>query len=1615
MYTVNYPASTDGLAPWQSRMSTPAKKIEICQTPFSVPSDGISFSIVDKDKSATVLSGNVPAIGFYEPSPGAFLGMSAENSNDYVITYSGYFIPPEPGNYTFYFAAIGKVRMKLGGSYLRIANAKEAGGWYDLTDMPELAYTTTSSLSGNNTGQNISSAVQFVIEYWKTGFDAAFVAMFKNDKNYQVPIPISAGVANDSSALKSYSELPLISDISIDVAERKASEMVFTVPLISKSSGERGYYYDEALDAFVYSGDSSIFIKAKRLIRGYVGYGSTLTKQFVGRVIDFKISRSKNSADMLVVTCHDFMEMLKESLTLSYPDWLDYAMCGYLSDDSMKNAGVIVSGTTKPPAWDYFPLHKVVTCMLFRGGIDATLMQGRYWKQFSGSGVADTTALIPDYGIILDGNIYYSGTVIINEEDKKNDFNWPGDTGESVLDSLLKILDNFGLSLGFLGYYDGAPTIIAPNSPSSVTSGRSLANSVSPSLATFGAYSSGWAVPSQSYESSAIVSSQEGDVGQRVVSGAGPEGANAINITSPTDTLLLGSTSGGLGSWMTVYKGNKYTFGIYAKNLDSKPMSARLRVATEAHPDKESGDWLHPWNNIEIGEIVGDWKQYSVTLTAANTERMLPFVKFDSSGDVLVSQAAISPGATPQTYLASESSGGWIVKAASNAIGGEFQETSKSGAFLEAVVSGSRIEIIVAKGPDGGPQDGGPTCSYQVKRESDGSVVIPETDLNLFYAPYFSDDYPFGANYVNNGSFESGLDGWTKKGLSGDISLSATDAKPYDSGSSLWYDSKAGASGEIYQDIQTVEGNAYLFSAMSFRTLFTAGSLVKARISYGASIIKESNLPLDEEEWLTSSLSFTAKGATTRISFIFSGAVQGYVDKVKVECTSTPASSNSSIRCYYDGVDQSGSNPCVITIKSLPSGSALQSDTYRVRITSKTNYYKTRIDAIRAYAINYDAPEDEFVSGPHSGARGSLNSYEVVSTSSDMRNDCIVVGGRYTTSVADESRGEVPTDMADAYYFARAVDPESLYKKSARNYLGFPSQTIVVEPELKSTRRAEHISKMVVGRYGMLSNKVDIVTTGYPNMSVFSCIALVDTTKGTIPNNLYWVTGYRHTLRDGYFITSVNVTSSPPWTPYIPKYKPVGDDVDSMIRDVSIVNEANPRIPMDPDNPYDPYLSESRKYIRVQFDLLIDCHLRVEVIDKFSNVTVAVLTDPTASKENDGYAKYEAGRIELRWDGVNSFKLAGGRSYNENEGENHNKEKIGSGYYVVEHCKDGDWFKNDDGKSFGRFYVVISVKDMATLFPYKYSTDVSGQQSYIYTKRGPTTEYNVSYGSKIDSNNQYASSPPEFVPSAGMEVSLSCLTKDRKLYQAGIEANLMVSFAVVTKTTGSFSWWVGSSYQQKKVAVGVTMLNGNNFSEGQNNAESRSFLESITLIDGKSLKQYSGILRIENIFSFDSINWGFYIDKIVEKAGSTELAKQYKNAWTRSSRISDSGSETKQYYVCPAVRFVTVCTDKSGRIRKFCHYAFWRPAHSAGEPLDRIRISGSSVGWYNKPEMNIQYTTDVYQSDAEWGNCKEFVAFEFFQKSGTRFDETPEKGYPNIKGLSGRHYMWFYKCGEVKW
>jgi len=83
-----------------------------------------------------------------------------------------------------------------------------------------------------------------------------------------------------------------------------------------------------------------------------------------------------------------------------------------------------------------------------------------------------------------------------------------------------------------------------------------------------------------------------------------------------------------------------------------------------------------------------------------------------------------------------------------------------------------------------------------------------------------------------------------------------------------------------------------------------------------------------------------------------------------------------------------------------------------------------------------------------------------------------------------------------------------------------------------------------------------------------------------------------------------------------------------------------------------------------------------------------------------------------------------------------------------------------------------------------------------------------------------------------------------------------------------------------------------------------------------------------------------------------------------------------------------------------------------------MMASLKTVYHYNRPDhYNISTTTEAYQNFGDWASeCGDsHVMFYFYSKNGDRFSEDVETGYPNIKGLAGVHYMWFYKCGEVSW
>jgi len=1620
LYSQTYTPDADGLFPWQNRGSAPNYTIESCDSPFTVPSNGPQFTIkeyrTDGGAAETYLEGNTHIVGFYEPG-GAFLGLTDKQAkNQYIVTYTFYFLPPETGRYTFYFAGTGKVKLSIDTAVEVMYDGKttSVADWVALDGLTSYCYSVNSGLNSTGYYMTAGTAYSIVIQYHKTGDEAGFVALFANNGNYRIPMPLMAGTANDSVTMLSYVELPDIASVNIDVADREASKLTFTVPLAASAASLRGYYYSSASDAYINPAANQT-IKKKRLVRANIGYGNETTQAFVGHISDTEVIRTPEGSDLLKVTCSDFAERLNRTISIAYPDALDYWIAGYLSDNSPMS---IVSGTTKPASFDYFELYKVIIVLLLRAGIDSTLLQGQFWSREDSSGaVVDSVPLIPDYAITLDGNIKYSGAISIGSEEQE--FAWPGNTGEFISDVLFKILDNFGLTITFNPFNDGAPQILAPNAPELTIVGRQLDNFIVRPYTDFNtSFPSWWNIGSDyNYQKFLYFSSE--DPGNRIVTDYAYVG---VKLKNSSDYISLGGAlSQRRQGWILVQKGSYYSFSAYIKNTSGNSTTARLYINTRQHPSADAGqfDYLHPWNRASLGTVTAssDWTRYSVIKQATQTEWINVILKMDHSLDsIYVDAICMKQEKTLTAYSEFSDNKEWKVKAATNALGGEYLETQSASATLDMVIAGSRFDIVTVLGPDGGAfdtsgvaDDDVDTCSYTIYRSFDNAIIKSETGMNLFYPANFKESYPFLPNIINTSSFESGDVGdWGVKSVVNIWDAIATDIMAYDGTYSvLIAGTVAASSGIFYVSIPTVSGRTYALSLRYYVSSKTGSPTIQAGTSAGLTTLDNSLcVGSDRNDWSYGTIQFTASASTTELQIKTTGIVVMYVDAIQVEELYDAISPTSSLVAYYDGESATGSNETIFSVTTNTGGDPLKYDVYRIRISAKNASYTTRINAIRAYGINYSEAEDTFLTGEESEVPGTITRLSLTGSSSDVRNDCIVVGARTTTAVAGDSGNENGQGLANDFYFARTVAVDSLYDKTASNYVGFPYQTLIHEPELRSQNRAKHISYMLVKRYNTFSRSADYAMIGYPNMSMYACIALSDSYKSTISNTTnLWVTGYSHSLAPKMFLTDVKTTPFAPWQSYLPKARPFYFSSDTIIRNLELVDESNPNAVMGPATPYDPYDSEAGDFVRVRFDLAIDCHLKVEIRDYYTDTIVAILTDPENKNENEGYVKSEAGEILYRWDGVNSVDL-GERTYNAINMVG--ADDMGDGWYSVEHSAAGAWYEDDDGYKYGKFYVVITAKELSNLSTYRYSSKDSAHEQYIYTYRGATTTYKTELLPLLNYNENYVDSQYKTFGPEGLGVHVEPITSGRSVYQVEVEAKLMSFHHMVivsSQTTAAFPDPYSPSVDSDFTYHIATALVDASIGEPDIGV---NFVWDKIVTNGKNLKVYDGVLRVESLYDLAGGDWGYLVDKM----GESKDTSAYR-LWRRGNEWGTSG--TKTFYWCPAVRIVLKLKDKSGRLRKYLHYAFWKPAEFSDKISIKVKNESGYIDRLIKEDRWAGYGYS-YKTYGEYAARPPVKNWFFWDKaSNARYSEEEVGGYPNIAGLNGEVYLWFYEVGSESW
>jgi hypothetical protein len=479
---------TDATPPYKSRDIKPLAKVDITQTPYTVPSLGLNISRYTLDDNAEpdfdslsnltlVDSGTSPLVGFFYGggSPPGF-----STINRFAYKYTGYFFCQYPsdsrtsgwknlpwnfnavGDYPFTFSAIGygHIRVKIGSTYIIGASGYEA--------LTPTVYTEGSI--------NLEAGTWYAIEilYYSDTDESGLAVLWKNNyfwgddsDKFNFGVPISAGVTSTTEGFLSVATLPGVEKVQISQGINEASTLQFDLPLNTAN----GYYYDRIGDKYIYSGDTDIQLKSRWLIEGYIGFvnsseSNEYVKRFTGIVTEISPRRAKDT-DVITVKCTGFEEFLNTAINLNYPDKFDYWAAGYAGSEYGFDHP---DGVDMPVTYDGWELTKVVQSLMIRAYIDPSLfLEKKYYLNNAGESVPGHLLIeraSPEF-VVLDKGRNYGEPFATVEEDQVVDTSYviQSNFGDILTDYLNKIVDIYGWDWGFSGYHNGAPYLKPKNNP----------------------------------------------------------------------------------------------------------------------------------------------------------------------------------------------------------------------------------------------------------------------------------------------------------------------------------------------------------------------------------------------------------------------------------------------------------------------------------------------------------------------------------------------------------------------------------------------------------------------------------------------------------------------------------------------------------------------------------------------------------------------------------------------------------------------------------------------------------------------------------------------------------------------------------------------------------------------------------------------------------------------------------------------------------------------------------------------------------------------------------------------------------------------------------------------
>lgn len=230
---------------------------------------------------------------------------------------------------------------------------------------------------------------------------------------------------------------------------------------------------------------------------------------------------------------------------------------------------------------------------------------------------------------------------------------------------------------------------------------------------------------------------------------------------------------------------------------------------------------------------------------------------------------------------------------------------------------------------------------------------------------------------------------------------------------------------------------------------------------------------------------------------------------------------------YYNGIAGNiGYNPTYFKVAS-----GLPYDIYEVKITNiASGSQKVFANAILSYERDNLTPLANItvIRSAENVYPGNIISFDYTDSSSDMRNDVVVVG----KSKGMETRG---TEFNEQKYFyvGRGIDVQSIYNPNAINYIGRYRSGMVVSNRIASDERANFMAFSILSRLRNPGKKCSFEVQGNPFIEVHDPFVAIDE-QNDIINDRRWITSIITGISDNNIIkSSIESQDFEPYGSYI--------------------------------------------------------------------------------------------------------------------------------------------------------------------------------------------------------------------------------------------------------------------------------------------------------------------------------------------------------------------------------------------------------------------------------------------------------------------------------------------------